>query len=147
MSFLKNINSSQLIHPEITDQHIFTNVLLIDSNVKNYEQIVDSVNSSTFPIVYSTTSSKKDLLSLLEENFTSIERIAICFTSSLGNKKLFLDNEFLFSDKEYYPYSDNLQCIIDILKKYNVKNIDFLVCNFQNGKNILIYCQKKQMLL
>ena len=47
-----------LIYPDISGQGIYTNVLLIDSQVINYQQMVDSVNASTFPIVYSMYSQK-----------------------------------------------------------------------------------------
>ena len=63
MSFFKEYpkknQPTPLIYSEIIgDQHQFTNILLIDSQVKNYQTFVNSVNSSTFPIVYSILSSK-----------------------------------------------------------------------------------------
>ncbi len=57
---LSDTQPSQLVHPEIQQGHSFTNVLLVDSIVKDYQVFVDSVNSSTFPIVYSSNSSKSD---------------------------------------------------------------------------------------
>ena len=60
MSFLSSFQDASptpLIYPELRENQ-FTNVLLIDNQLKNYQQFTDSVNSSTFPIVYSTTSSK-----------------------------------------------------------------------------------------
>ena len=53
-----------LIYPTISIGNNFSNILLIDSLVVNYQQIVNSVNSSTFPIVYSNTCSRNDLLTL-----------------------------------------------------------------------------------
>ena len=55
-----------LTYPDIQEEHSFTNVLLVDSIVKDYQVFVDSVNSSTFPIVYSSNSSKSELLTLLQ---------------------------------------------------------------------------------
>ena len=96
-----------LIYPEIVEgiQPQFTNVLLIDRQVPDYQTFVDSVNSSTFPIVYSTSSSKTELLALLQTHFTSISRIGIAFTSESENVKMFLDNKPLFTDSETESYS------------------------------------------
>lgn len=50
-----------LIYPEINgSQNQFTNILLIDSDVPNYQIFVDSVNTNTFPIVYSVFSLKQN---------------------------------------------------------------------------------------
>ena len=119
-----------LIYTEIPgDTTQFNNVLLIDSSVQNYETFVNSVNSSTFPIVYSATSSKTELVALLQKMFSNISRIGVVFTSGFGNVKMFLDCETLFSDDETKPYSANAQFIIDLIKEFSIKNIDFLGCN------------------
>ena len=55
-------NKKLLIYPEIGEYHNFEHILLIDDTVPSYQIFVDSVNSHTFPIVYSTKSSKKELL-------------------------------------------------------------------------------------
>jgi sugar lactone lactonase YvrE len=134
--FLENIPPQPLIHPEIIGgQNQFTNVLLIDSETQNYQTFVDSVNSSTFPILYSTMSSKTELLSLLQANFTNISRIGIVFTSSLENPQTFLDCKPLFINSETEPYSENVQFIINIITEFSVKNIDFLACNTLNYTN------------
>jgi len=125
-------NEEPFIYPEIAEgvQNQFTNVLLIDRQVPDYQVFVDSVNSSTFPIVYSTMSSKTELLTLLQKMFTSISRIGIAFTSELGNVKMFLDNKNpLFKEEETVPFSENVQFIIDIIKEFSVTNIDYLACN------------------
>jgi hypothetical protein len=96
--------------PTQSGKNTYANVLLIDNSVPDYQTFVDFVNSSTFPIVYSTTSSKTELVDLLQTHFTSISRIGIAFTSSLGNTKMFLDNKPLFLDEgEVEPYSENVQ--------------------------------------
>lgn len=80
IGFSKNITPIPLIYPLNNQDGInnkFTNVLLIDSSIKNYQTFVDSVNSSTFYIVYSIMSSKTELLTLLQSNFTNISRIGI----------------------------------------------------------------------
>jgi DNA-binding beta-propeller fold protein YncE len=119
----------------------FTNVLLVDNSVPDYQIFVDSANSSTFPIVYSTTSSKTELLALLQKMFTSISRIGIVFTSSLENSKPFLDKKLLFKENEVEPYSENAQFIIDIIKEFSVTNIDYLACNTLNFPNWTNYYQ------
>ena len=123
-----------LIYPLIqSGENTYTNVLLIDHSVPDYQTFVDSANSSTFPIVYSTTSSKRELLDLLQTNFTSISRIGIAFTSSLENTKMFLDNKPLFKEEgKVEPFSENVQFLIDVIKKFQVTNIDFLACNTLN---------------
>ena len=93
MNFLE---ATPLIYPEIIEHHNYTNVLLIDSQVPDYQTFVDSVNSSTFPIVYSTSSSKVELLTLLQTHFKSISRIGLVFVSELENVKMFLDRKPFF---------------------------------------------------
>ncbi len=117
-----------------------TNVLLIDNGVKDYQTFIDSVNSSTFPIVYSTSSSKTKLLILLQTVFSGvgINRICIIFASTLGII-MFLDNKPLFVENESVPYSENVQFIIDIIKQFEVKNIDYLACDTLKYKKYVDY--------
>ena len=74
---LEDIPVAPLGYPENTQGELdrFSNILLIDSAVTDYQTIVGSVNSTTFPIVYSISSSKTELLALLKTNFTSIQRV------------------------------------------------------------------------
>jgi YVTN family beta-propeller protein len=147
MNFLSDLVKREpmpLIYPRVQPFHsgenTYTNVLLIDHSVPDYQTFVDSVNSSTFPIVYSTTSSKTELLDLLKsEHFTSISRIGIAFTSNLGNTKMFLDNKPLFIESDLEPFSENVQFLIDVIKEFNVTNIDFLACNTLNYPNWTSY--------
>jgi len=134
--FLENIPPQPLVHPEIIgEQNQFANVLLVDSDIPNYQTFVDSVSSSTFPILYSAMSCKTELLSLLKTNFTNISRIGIVFTSSLENPQTFLDCKPLFINNETEPYSENVQFIINIITEFSIKNIDFLACNTLNYPN------------
>ena len=119
-----------LIYPEIVGgQNSFTNILLIDNSIPSYQTFVDSANSATFPIVYSVASSKESLLTLLQTNFTNIQRIGMVFTSGSKFAKPFLDIKPLFLETESEPYSENLQFIIDVIHQFSVKNIDFLACD------------------
>ena len=128
-----NINNNNIVTPlkyaEITKSNIYTNILLIDCDVKDHNIFVESVNSSTYPIVYSTTSTKTDLLSLLRTHFTTILRIGIVFDLGSNNFKKFLDSELLFDPNQLLPCSENEQYIIDLIKEFNIVNIDFLACN------------------
>ena len=117
---------SSFTYPVITKDNTYTNVLLIDSSVRDYQKFVDSVNSSTFPIVYSYTSSKTELLELFRENLTTISRIGICFTSP---NIQFLDNKPFYINDETAPYSENFEFILTLIKEFQVKNIDYLACN------------------
>jgi len=137
------INSSglsflNLDYPKISSINQYTNVLLIDIAVPDYQIFVDSANASTIPITYSVLSTKTDLLALLQTYFTTIPRIGICFTANSGATKIFLDNEPFFIDDEQVPYSANMQFILDIITEFQVKNIDYLACNtlgYPNWKN------------
>ena len=127
-----------LVYTDISGINQYTNVLLIDNSVADYQIFVDSANSSTFPVVYSTGSTKSDVLAFLQSYFTTIPRIGMCFTSSSGGPKTFLDNEPFFTDDEPVPYSANLQFILDIISEFQVKNIDYLACDtlgYPNWKN------------
>jgi hypothetical protein len=130
-----------LIYPPVSGENNFSNILLIDSSVPNYQQFVSSVNSSTFPIVYSNDCSKTELETLLQNNFTNISRIAICFASSGPTAEMFLDSEPFFNNNEVEiaPFSTNVQFMINIIKQYNIKNIDFLACNTLNFPNWVNY--------
>ena len=128
MSIFGPYEQISLIYPETNDTlNQVTNILLIDNSVPSYQTFVDSVNSTTFPIVYSIMSSKTELLKLLQEKFTCIPRIGICFTSSLENTQMFLDWKQLFLDDETEPYSENLLFIINIINEFGIKNIDFSI--------------------
>ena len=126
-----------LLHPEINPLNTYTNILLIDNSVEDFQIFVDSANTSTFPIVYSVFSLKTDLLALLQTNFQTISRIGIVFTSSLESPKMFLDFKPLFLNDE--PVSENLQFIIDVINEFQVKNIDYLACNTLNYPNYVTY--------
>ena len=105
-----------------------TNVLLIENEMKDPTVLYDSANEATFPILYSSTSSKSSLLALLRSKFTSIDRIALAFNSNLGTIKQFLDNQPFFSDES----TENVTFIIDVIQEFQVKNIDYLACETLN---------------
>jgi len=92
------------------------NILWIDSAVKDYLVFVESVNSNTQPLVYSSSNSTVDIKNVLHE-FTTIDRIGIVFSHT----DTFLNEPF---------YSEtNTTFFIDTIRNYQVKNIDFLACD------------------
>ncbi|NDA63805.1 MAG: DUF4347 domain-containing protein, partial [Chitinophagia bacterium] len=137
MSTLSFATPTPLSYPDISgkSQNSYTNVLLIDKAVPDYQDFVSSVNSSTFPIVYSVCSQKSDLLALLQQLFTTIPRIGFVFMSNNGGPKTFLDHDLLFLNDETAPYSDNVVFMISLIKQFNVQNIDFLACNTLESSN------------
>jgi len=113
----------------------FLNLLLIDNVITDYQTLVDSVNESTLTIVYSYSMTKTELISEINKNFTTITRVGIICHSNGTEITTFLDNQPFFLDSEISPYSENLQFLIDAIKDFKVKNIDFLACNTLNYSN------------
>ena len=142
LSYLKDRKPVPLIYSEDLNEGC-KNVLLIDNNVENAQMFLTSANDSTFPIIYSHNSTKTELLELLKRKFTTIERIGIVFTSNLGSSKRFLDNKPFFTQEEssVIPYSENVEFILNILKEFSVKNIDYLACDTLNYPNWENYYQ------
>lgn len=130
-----------LVHPDLKSVKNITNILFIDKRVKEFEYIVNSVNQYTFPIVYSSNSSKNDVDSLLAKlSISSINRVGLLFVSSEDKPKLFLDDEILFSNAN--DVNGNMEWIKNVIQKYQVKNIDFLACDtlqYSNWKNYYTY--------
>jgi hypothetical protein len=136
--------------PNYNNTNEYKNVLLIDNTVKDAQIFANSANASTFPIIYSNTSTKTELLELLRTTFTNtiktIERIGLVFTTSSSNKEMrvetFLDRKPFFINKESSsssPYSENTDFLISVLKEFSVKNIDYLACNTLNSPNWVNY--------
>ena len=123
-----------LIYPSINKS--CKNILLINKEIKDTQLFTNSVNADTFPIIYSTSSSKTELLALLKTNFTTIDRIGICFISSLENPKNFLDCKPFFTN---VGTGENLDFLIALIKEFGIKNIDFLACDTLNYSNWVNY--------
>jgi len=106
-----------LIYDDTIDTSTIQNVLFINSAVNDFQQYA---NANTFPIIYSRMSTREQLMELLSVKFQNISRIAmVCHFSE---EPYFLNNELLFSDT-------NTQFIIDLVKQFNVTNMDFLACS------------------
>jgi alpha-tubulin suppressor-like RCC1 family protein len=121
------------------DLSVYTNLLFIDQSVKDYQDFITSANPQTFTIAYSSKSSREELLALLKKNFTSFQRIGIVFASigSLANP--FLNSQPFFRKNESAPHSDNVRFIVNLIKDFGVKNIDYLGCNTLEYSNWVNY--------
>ena len=102
--------------------NLFTNVLLIDSNVRDYQVFVNSVNPNTFHILFNVNTSITELLAVFNTHFTTISRVGIVFEMS-QNSKLFIENE---------TPCENTAFLISLINQFQIKNIDFLACNTLN---------------
>ena len=128
-----------LIYPSGVDLSVYTNLLLIDKSVADYQDFITYANPQTFTVAYSSKSSRDDLLALLKKNFTSFKRIGMVFASIGLLANPFLDSQPFFSENETVPYSDNVQFIVNIIKDFGVKNIDYLGCNTLRYPNWVNY--------
>lgn len=137
MSFLSK-TATPLVYKDTNCSKV-TNVLLVDHYVQGYETVVKSANASTFAIGYFMKSQRSELLALLRRKFTKIQRIGLFFESSLGNSKIFLQTQPFFYNNETSPYSDNIQFLVELIKEFQVTNIDFLACNTLQYPNWVEY--------
>ena len=110
------------------------NVLLIDNTVPEAQLFFNAVNADTFPILYSYNTTRAELLAILEQNFITIDRLGLVFTTEgSGRPKPFLEQAPFFTAAETAtatssPYSANVEFIISILRQFQIKNIDYLAC-------------------
>ena len=103
------------------------NILLIDNSVIDYRIFVDSVNENTLPIVYSSTDSRTELLNILKNYFHEIDRIGIVFISFGNRSQLFLESTHFFQERTIH--NANVEFIIDLIRSFSIKHIDYLACN------------------
>lgn len=120
------------------------NLLFIDINVKDYEIIVQSCNSNTYPIVYSYYSTQNDIMedisNINDQNnqIVRIERFGIFADEKATlflNKPFFLDSDLNENDSTNTTdlnYSDNVNFIISLIKTYDISYIDYFACNSLN---------------
>jgi len=113
--------NTPLIYEPPSNGEVCKKLLLIDAAVNDNKVFTTSVNSDTFPITYSYTSDRSELLTVLQSTFTTIDRIGIV---SQGGNTRFLNMKSFF---------DNSQFLIYVIKEFGVKNIDFLSCNSLNN--------------
>ena len=133
-----NFSRSQytpLIFGTNTNFQSIKTILLIDSLTSEANTFANSVNLTTLPIIYSTNSDKLELVNFLNKNFTNIERIGFVFDDSNINYKQFLNSQLFFTPEDIInantnsSNSSNFEFIKWMINKFNVTNIDWLVCN------------------
>lgn len=100
-----------------TDKTV-NNILLIDINVPDYQEVVDSVNSNTLAIVYDYNDTYEDLSNILQKYDISKGRIGIFFELN----KPFLNGTFF----------ENQQSMIELINYHKILHIDYLACNTLN---------------
>jgi hypothetical protein len=66
----------------VSDYSKYTNLLLIDSSVSEYQDFVNSANSDTFPVVYSMFSEREEVLALISSGFIKLNRIGLVFETN-----------------------------------------------------------------
>ena len=108
-----------------------TNLILIDSNLKDTDVLLSALNAQTIGILYNYDTSRNTILQKIEGEFSgeSVSRVAICCH---GGVNRFLENGKFFdldSSTNEVLKNENTHFILDLLKTYNVSNIDFLACN------------------
>lgn len=90
-------------------------------------------NGTTFSIVYNDLSTLEELLALTRRKFPSksLPRVGFAFHNN-GERTRFLDNEAWFSDSDLdvsqTTFSKNAQFLLDFIREFSVKNVDFLAC-------------------
>jgi len=118
-------------HNNSVDTTKIQNVILIDQSIPDYKTFVDGVNSNTFHIVYNNNTKWNDLLNILNSKFINgINRLALAFIGA--PEVIFIDNKSFFD-------VNNKEKIINLLNKFNIKNIDYLGCNTLNYDEWKIY--------
>ena len=130
-----------LIYNDNVDVSNFKNILLIDSSVSEKQIFYDSVNSDTYPIIYSYDSKLSDLEEVFKK-FSTFERISFVFHDNISRGKIFVNNELFFVDSDltnFESFSSNVNFLINTIKTYSVKNVDFLACNSLNYSNWVNY--------
>ena len=103
------------------------NILLIDNSVIDYQIFVESVNENTLPIVYSYKDTRNDLLNILKNYFHKINRIGIVFITFGNRSQLFLESTPFFNERSIH--NPNVEFIIDLIRSFSIKHIDYLACN------------------
>jgi len=135
--------SGLLVYDDSIDTSEIHQVLFIDSNVSVFK---DYVNTDTFHITYDRNCTRAQMLEVLSSKFSTISRIAV--VSHFSETPYFLTGGDVFglyslrSDgasrrnmsgdapiSELLFSEANTQFIIDVIKKFQVSNVDYLACN------------------
>jgi ribosomal protein L13E len=91
-------------------------------------------NSTTFTVVYDSSSSLEDVWELMRRKFPakSLSRVGFAFHNN-GDLTSFCGNETWFTDADLEVsqtvFSKNTQFILDILREFKVDHVDYLACD------------------
>ncbi len=122
---------------EIQNVEMIENVLLIDENVKSYENVVNSCNDKTFCYIYSKKQSYTEILDLLKKKFLNVKRLGLFFSYEKNYR--FLNNNLLVSN-------NSANFFINLIKDLSIINLDFLACDTLlnlNWKTFYSYLEKE----
>jgi hypothetical protein len=118
---------------------LIKNIILIDNTIETPEIFFSSNSDDTLPIYYNCCTDKNKLFDYLEKEFVNITRIGFIFNNSMMNSKYFLNSELFFTENDLIQfetnkdslssYSSNVIFLIKFIKKFDIKNVDFLACN------------------
>ncbi len=132
------VENHLIYNSDITDFTGITNVILLDEYIRDPNVFYSSVNDKSFVLKYNPGSSFTELIDILSNRFTSIDRLAIISDDGgIQSGKTFFDNKKYFEPEDLIgdlsdninEYSQNITNIIQLIKKFNIKNLDFLMCN------------------
>jgi hypothetical protein len=125
-----------LIYQDMTGVNVssYTNLLLVDKRVKDYQDFITFANPQTFTVAYSSNSSRDDLFALVSSHgFNHLNRIGLVFeTNDNGSVYSFLNRESWFIENDINGsenFSPNMTFVIHLVKTLGIINIDFLACN------------------
>jgi hypothetical protein len=124
---------SPLVYPEIKSPDSIKNILFIHHDLGSSSAFYNDCNASTFPILFEAGSSRADVKALLQQHWTSIDRIGFVFHDpSVSGNLRFLEYESLFSSADLVEgvssFSPSVSFLLDLIKTFSVKHVDFLAC-------------------
>jgi hypothetical protein len=131
-------NIIEVVPETIPETRSFSNIVFIDQNVSDYTLFLNNVNGVTLPIVYHSSTTREEILSLLTD-FSHFDRIAFVFHGIYPGcyyDKPFLENQpyFTLDASRNVVVTENVTFIQTILNTYSVSHVDFLGCNLLLSK-------------
>lgn len=124
-----------------TENYESENLLFVHDSVL---EIQNYINDNTNAIVYDRVTNSEQLYSFIISNFINVKRIAFVFHNT--NEHMFIHHDLLFTSQDLEEnttvklrkylidnikpnFSRNLLFVTDLIKHYNLKNVDFLACS------------------
>ena len=131
-----------------------TNVILIDTRIVTYQNIVAGVNNNTIAVVfdYSTDTYNTLLDKILDLDLNSITNIALASHGEFTETYKMLDNEqecqvqfITEKDPTFASWNTNFNFWLTLRNLYQIENIDLLACalvSHDEWKNILVQMEQ-----